>query len=163
MPAVSFLLLFVHTDTIIADQGKHRAEVPNRTMAAHLMLCQKANIYNHVEEDNVVSKGESHIVSSQGAEMPEVHRQVGICSNCAYYGNCSFSTMNNGPVFFCSEYVLQGDDAVKVKTDIRGESGVQSSNDNNWECLGLCSTCEHAPYCTMSRREGGVWYCEEFQ
>lgn len=147
----------------LPSKDTHPAEIRNGTTAAHLMLCQKANIYKRVEEDNVVNKVESHRVPTRGAEMPDVHRQVGICSNCAYYGNCSFSTVHGQPVCYCSEYVLQENGVGTLKTDNRGESKVRINDDNSNKCLGLCSTCEHAPYCTMSRREGGVWYCEEFQ
>lgn len=28
---------------------------------------------------------------------------------------------------------------------------------------GLCSNCDHLATCTLPKREGGVWQCEEYQ
>ncbi|MDD2717170.1 MAG: hypothetical protein PHW04_14865 [Candidatus Wallbacteria bacterium] len=86
-------------------------------------------------------------------------REIGLCFTCTQVKKCSLSGKSE-PVLYCSEYDCQGaacdDNAV-------GRSQTETTAQNRNEvCAGLCGNCSNKDICMASKKEGGVWFCEEY-
>jgi len=79
----------------------------------------------------------------------------GICSNCEKLATCSYpSTISE--TWFCEEYsVAKPEEQIRV-----AENPVQEAPDRT---LGLCMNCEHRATCPLSKTEGGIWFCNEYE
>lgn len=91
----------------------------------------------------------------------------GLCSTCVHTDSCTFRRDPERPVIHCEEFDdhvdLQVATARHAPAGVRMASERQEARRKTPAYWGLCSTCEHADYCTFPRPTGGVWFCEEYQ
>lgn len=85
----------------------------------------------------------------------------GICPSCVNLEICSFVRKSEGPVFYCEEF--DDDDGSARKSVHRVQEGISEEKDCGGNHAGLCTTCENRDGCVFSRREGGIWHCEEYR
>lgn len=85
----------------------------------------------------------------------------GICLTCAHFTRCVLRSADCSTegIQYCEEYqtvclapvVLTNEKPKKMLR--QAPSGI----------LGLCSDCNHYPYCSFPKPEAGVWHCEDYQ
>ncbi len=88
-------------------------------------------------------------------------KNQGICLTCVHFTQCSLRPADDSAksIQFCEEYqtvclapvIVTNDKPKDMKT--LAPSGI----------LGLCSNCNHYPYCSFPKPEAGVWHCEDYQ
>jgi hypothetical protein len=94
---------------------------------------------------------------------PDSLELKGICGVCALDGNCEIRSRSAGPVMDCEQFQpdpTQVCAMVNRAMSDRAGAMLSAGSDNH---MGLCENCEHRGDCTFPSREGGVWYCEEYE
>jgi hypothetical protein len=94
---------------------------------------------------------------------PESLELRGICGVCALCGDCEEMSRSTSPVMECEQF--RPDPAQVCEMVNRAVSSRMSDvlgpGSNNH--MGLCENCDHREDCTFPSREGGIWYCEEYE
>jgi hypothetical protein len=88
-----------------------------------------------------------------------------LCSTCEYALSCSFHSNPATSVFFCEEFEVGKPSLEKTgkKNPIVHNSTNKKKEKESASFFGLCINCENRGICVNSRKEGGVWYCEQYQ
>jgi hypothetical protein len=105
----------------------------------------------------------SEEVFAMANAKPESLELRGICGLCALDGDCEVVNHSTARMMDCEQF--QPDpilvcEMVNRSIASRTNEVPHSGSDNH---MGLCENCEHRGYCTFPGREGGVWYCEEYE
>ena len=85
--------------------------------------------------------------------------QQGLCATCIHQKNCTLTSSKT--VQWCDEFCAGPAPAKKETKNVRN-TALTSQNDKTIVYQGLCVNCEHRFDCPSSRKEGGIWYCEEY-
>ena len=84
-----------------------------------------------------------------------------LCSNCNHAEACDGQTAPRRPIFFCEEFDVFVPVPVSPLTQAMPTQPPERQNTSGR--TGLCMNCDSAETCTLSKPEGGVWHCEEYQ
>jgi hypothetical protein len=82
-----------------------------------------------------------------------------LCSTCNHKDNCTLSSTSS-IVYHCEEF---DDSTQKQDTITIPEHSVKEDKIHNEQHMGLCVNCIHRDTCSLSKMEGGVWHCEEYE
>jgi hypothetical protein len=104
--------------------------------------------------DNSISK----------AKMKVLYKDI--CSTCNYGELCVSKKTRQGPVWFCEEFedhvTVEEENGVDTEFQIIPPWKEPGSNEGSIRFKGLCINCENRVTCANSKKEGGVWHCEEY-
>lgn len=87
-----------------------------------------------------------------------------LCVNCNYSSLCTIRSNLVRPIWFCEEY----DNTVNLKNNNFYNSKMDPSYTNNRgdsavQLKGICNNCANREICMLSKPEGGIWHCEEYE
>jgi len=87
-----------------------------------------------------------------------------LCINCRFASTCMYRAHSGGNTLHCEEFEL----AEVPPSDHRKPRPASSTVDDSAAgadatVQGLCLNCACRNDCTLGRREGGVWHCEEYR
>lgn len=108
------------------------------------------------------------MITSKRTEVdsePKVKKYRGICSTCNNAPTCIYLKNQRRPVIQCEEF----DDYSAKQPNLPVSSSPApaiTSADQNREVStykGLCINCENRETCKLTKRDGGIWHCEEYQ
>jgi hypothetical protein len=105
----------------------------------------------------------SEEASAMAIATPDSLELKGICGVCALQGSCEDMSRSTEPVMHCEQFrpdPAQVCEMVNRAVSGRASAALAAGSDNH---MGLCENCEHRGYCAFPSREGGVWYCEEYE
>jgi hypothetical protein len=90
--------------------------------------------------------------------------ELGLCVNCVHREGCAFRRNVTGPIVCCEEH-SSDDPGQAASVDAPPAKGITSQSllVVHFAPKGLCINCSHEKDCVLPRREGGVWYCEEYE
>ncbi len=94
---------------------------------------------------------------------PESLVMRGICELCERDGDCEVLNRSTARVMDCEEF--RPDPALVCEMVNQAVAGraVEAPYPGSNNHMGLCENCDHRGVCTFPSREGGVWYCEEYE
>ena len=99
--------------------------------------------------------------------MAETKGNPGLCMTCNNAPSC-FHRARRGPAQFCETFddyvpavVRSGDRVTTPAAEPPMEVG--ATEEDGFTYAGLCMNCQHRRTCEHSRREGGVWHCEDYE
>ena len=94
----------------------------------------------------------------------EVHMKsfsVGLCLTCNNAPDCFFRKRRGADAIYCEmfdNYVPpKGGDGIAVTPALTTEAAEFG------KFKGLCVNCAHRNACALSKSEGGIWHCEEYE
>jgi len=97
-------------------------------------------------------------------------RDRGICSNCDDFLTCRFHSRDEGPVYFCDEFVCTSGQSKKRNSDKYGLPGqyegqfvVKKPEKARQAFIGLCRTCTKLETCTLLKPGGGTFQCDSYE
>jgi hypothetical protein len=108
------------------------------------------------------------VAGAKVRQKPSTEKKVvfkGLCANCNNAEHCSYARNAKKPVMYCEMYDGYAEEPVRAElsevlrpdpADLRPEVEMPQSK-------GLCVNCAHRDTCAWSKREGGVWHCEEYR
>jgi hypothetical protein len=82
-----------------------------------------------------------------------------ICNTCIHKDGCTLSSSST-PIQYCEEF--DGGITPQRKT-MTPHVTVEKDTVQYESHMGLCATCIHKDDCSLSKVEGGVWHCEEYE
>jgi hypothetical protein len=82
-----------------------------------------------------------------------------LCSTCNHRGSCTLSSLSS-TIYYCEEF---DDSKVPHDSVIEPERSFEENTVVDSRHLGLCVNCIHRETCSLSKMEGGVWHCEEYE
>lgn len=98
---------------------------------------------------------------------PGVKKYKGICSTCNNAPTCMYLKTRKPPVSQCEEFDNHSTERPKAAQYGSSETApLIASTDQDREAVmykGLCVNCENRKTCKLTKREGGIWHCEEYQ
>jgi len=114
---------------------------------------------------DVIESSHLRISSKEENIMADIIEYNDLCTTCNYGPDCVRRKHHGKPVLYCEEfddyqpspekpYRAFADYDPKEKTEISRLSSARST--------GLCAFCENQDICTIPKKEGGVWHCEEY-
>ncbi len=91
-------------------------------------------------------------------------RKITLCCTCMYGSDCTYRNKSNRNIYYCEEFEITPVET-KCSQKVAHEQPVDEKEnfDNSYKYKGLCVNCENRKTCMLSRTEGGVWHCEEYQ
>lgn len=83
-----------------------------------------------------------------------------ICCTCIFQNNCALRRKNPGPIWDCSEFVVDTSEKASEPTldDLRNEL-----KSRRHESKGLCQNCELLETCSWYHKEAVIFHCEHYQ
>ena len=91
---------------------------------------------------------------------------TGLCWTCNNSPSC-FYHGQRGPALFCELFdsYVSPDRILAARTTPSTQQpfSVRPADSGTGPQVGLCGNCDHAPPCSHSRLEGGIWHCEDYQ
>ena len=94
-------------------------------------------------------------------------RVGGLCSTCIHAAGCALNTFPQEPVLFCEEFDSRlssaGESPAGSQKPVRSDKHDADTVKQAERWAGLCINCLHRDNCRLSRSDGGVWYCEEYE
>ncbi len=98
--------------------------------------------------------------------MASVAHDLGLCINCENLPTCSFVRGVRSAVLYCEEFHFVVSDARTLPgsecRDGLGSAPRVAKQGSGPAPAGLCADCASGGSCRLSRRDGGVWHCEEY-
>ena len=94
---------------------------------------------------------------------PETLGLTGICGVCALDGTCEPADRSSARIMRCEQFQPDPDLVCEMVTSVITSRTYGASDFDSVNHMGLCTNCEHRGDCAFPRREGGVWYCEEYR
>ncbi|MCG6964296.1 MAG: hypothetical protein LJE95_13635 [Acidobacteria bacterium] len=90
---------------------------------------------------------------------PERPQQTlaGLCATCVEAPHCVWLRERGPAMVACEEFRAVRGPRLSLAAAADSTSAPEVDT-----ALGLCATCAHAESCVL-RREGGVWFCEEYE
>ena len=82
-----------------------------------------------------------------------------LCSTCKHAETCAGRSTLEHPIFFCEMFEVE----VPRPTLALAAGPEPSERPESSEYKGLCVNCENRDTCTITKPEGGIWHCEEYQ
>ncbi len=101
---------------------------------------------------------------STDVRITEVHMKsfsVGLCLTCNNAADCAYRKLRGTDAIFCEmfdNYVPPKGNEDVARTPVMASEGVEFG-----KYKGLCVNCAHRNACALSKSEGGIWHCEEYE
>lgn len=89
-----------------------------------------------------------------------------LCSTCNYGPDCVRRKHHGKPVLYCEEfddYQPSPEKPHRGFADYDPGEKLETSKLATSRSMGLCAFCENQDICTIPKKEGGVWHCEEYR
>jgi hypothetical protein len=96
---------------------------------------------------------------------PKVKKYRGLCSTCNNAPTCIYLKNRRPPVTQCEEFDDYSAKQPNVSVSNSPAPTITQADQNRETRVykGLCVNCENRETCTLTKREGGIWHCEEYQ
>jgi len=93
-------------------------------------------------------------------------RMTGLCASCANWQNCALLANTTKPIHQCEEFELSRDVTqpdISLLNTLVPDKKEEKKEKATKKCLkGLCASCASSENCTLTNKETGVWFCEEY-
>ena len=109
----------------------------------------------------------SHLHSGGEEEngMSDIVQFNDLCTTCNHGPTCVRRKHHGKPVLFCEEfddYQPSAPKPFRAFADYGPEEKAEASRLSSARLIGLCAFCESRDLCTIPKKEGGIWHCEEY-
>lgn len=88
-------------------------------------------------------------------------RTLDLCDSCSEADLCLSSPRR--PILYCEQFDNYTPPAKKKPVQVIKTNFHSEKNENDAKLLGLCIDCDFRAECPFSKRQGGVWHCEEYK
>lgn len=88
---------------------------------------------------------------------------VGLCVTCNNLGSCEYRKRRGRDAICCELYdgfAVPTADRTAKATSVVSDA---TSTPDSIEFTGLCVNCHHRHDCELSKTQGGIWHCEEYE
>ncbi|MBN1394347.1 MAG: hypothetical protein JW959_04940 [Pirellulales bacterium] len=87
--------------------------------------------------------------------------KLDLCAICMYADECMYRSTAARPKIYCELFDVDTK-AFAPRED--GDPSLQNGGDQPLDLAGgLCCNCENRNVCTIRRKNGNVWHCEEYR
>ncbi|MCE1246289.1 MAG: hypothetical protein LWY06_06575 [Firmicutes bacterium] len=107
-------------------------------------------------------------LNSEANLFPEENVYGGVCLACKNANGCTYPRKNSAHIVQCEDFCGYDGELTKKnygKVLAMSEFKARSTSvvKNSSEVKGLCRYCSNRTLCTLPKKEGGNWYCDEYQ
>ncbi|UCC81263.1 MAG: hypothetical protein JSW64_07875 [Candidatus Zixiibacteriota bacterium] len=97
--------------------------------------------------------------------MTDIVEYNDLCTTCNYGSDCVRRKHHGKPVLYCEEfddYQPPREKPTRGFAEYEPYEKTELSRLSEDRARGLCAFCDSQQTCTLPKKEGGVWNCEEY-
>ena len=84
-----------------------------------------------------------------------------ICCTCIFQNNCALRRKNPGPIWDCSEFVIDTSETASIQVSDNHIPNELTSRRR--ESKGLCQNCDLLETCSWYHKDAVIFHCEHYQ
>ena len=114
----------------------------------------------------IAESGQLSIGSKEENIMTNIIEYNDLCTTCNHGPDCVRRKHHGKPVLYCEEFddfQPPPEKTYRAFAEYDSSEKLETSKLASARNMGLCAFCESQKTCTIPKKEGGVWHCEEYR